>query len=529
MTIRAPHFSTKIPAEQQPVIDFPNLLVTTLAVATLPFALYDWPQPEPVDIQQPDQRGVPLVILSPDQSVHRSPLIVPHFPATTQQPEQLPTPLALLSEAVPAGDPFYQTDWPNPTTVAGQAADQLPAPLALLFVEPAADAPFYQTDWPIPFVEPFVEADQGQIPLPIRVDAGDKPFLLSEWPEPELVPIQQPPDLGISVALATAPEAGDPFYQTEWPVPEFEDIQQPGPEFVPLVILSPDDSVHRAPLYVQHDPVPTQQPEALPTPITLISGPAPLPEIRQYDWPNPQDHELLEVQQPQDIQLSLDARLFVPPLPEIRQYDWPNPQIPEPIVQDWTHSSQIDFVPEPAAAPFSQLEWPNPVVDVDMSAQALTIVRFDSETPFKQLDWPNPQIPVTVFADQTAMPLSSLVDAGAKPFAQTEWPYPDPLWFQQPPDFQVSLDVRTFVPPDFNIAKLDWPNPIEPEPIVQFHIHSTPVDFIPEAVIEEVITSGGGHDRTDTFTLRGTKLKDILDDDERVIMLVIEQWLKRRS
>ena len=105
MTIRAPHLSGRTDRKVQAPQVVVSLLVTTLAV---PFAQYDWPNPQIEPVQQPFQVGMPLGIL---EDAGEKPFLLSEWP----QPDPLPT---IQIEQVPKfgalGKPFFLTDLLDP-------------------------------------------------------------------------------------------------------------------------------------------------------------------------------------------------------------------------------------------------------------------------------------------------------------------------------------------------------------------------------------------------------------------------------
>ena len=66
-------------------------------------------------------------------------------------------------------------------------------------------------------------------------------------------------------------------------------------------------------------------------------------------------------------------------------------------------------------------------------AAPLALIEDAGAKPFAQTDWPNPTVSIKVQTPfQVGNPLTLLEDAGEKPFFQTEWPDPPPVVIQTP-------------------------------------------------------------------------------------------------
>jgi len=332
VTIRAPHLSGKRPRKvQQPEI-VTNLLVTTLVVVAAPFvaneqtipqrvaiqqpfqvgsplaliegagekpfAQLEWPNPEPLGRQQPDQRDAFLPRTVPVVRTHDWPN--PTLAVKVQQPEVIQLSPALL--AVPE-KPGAQLDWPNPTVLPlVQQPFQVGSSYAL--IGDAGEKPFAQYDWPTPpailtkfpeqkgqpavitaiFPKPFLQSDwpnptvSTKIQTPFQVgasltlieDAGEKPFAFYDWPVPPAIPTKFPEQIGQSAVLTEVFPA--PFFQTEWPNPTVAiKIQSPFQVGSSLTLIEdagekPFDQLD----WINPPPKPTQQPFQLPKPIVLI-------------------------------------------------------------------------------------------------------------------------------------------------------------------------------------------------------------------------------------------------------------------
>lgn len=168
MTIRAPHLSPKRERRVQSPSAVPNLLVTTLAVViAAPFNQSDWPNSQPLEIQQPVQLGMPLAIFED------------------------------------AGEkPFAQIDWPNPTVaVLIQAPFQVGSSLTL--IETAGEKPFAQYDWPNPILPPLPITRQVGSSIDLLTSVVVKPFSQLDWPNPIISPVPISWQAGSSIDLLT--------------------------------------------------------------------------------------------------------------------------------------------------------------------------------------------------------------------------------------------------------------------------------------------------------------------------------------
>jgi len=249
-------------------------------------------------------------------------------------------------------------------------------------------------------------------------------------------------------------------------------------------------------LFAPHYSELTQQPLQTSVPQTLLAVEEQAP-FYQTDWPQP---SILPTQQPGPVQgsLSLLTQVIQPRVSALITRHYPEPT-QEPL--QFNAPSVLLGVPE-APVPFAQYAWINPEpLPTQESIQHSSFVPLLDRAPVvTRHEWPNPQIPEQRQIQGYQLALSLIVAPPPdKPFAQYEWPQPDPLPTQQPhpdsvpqvitlPDdsvmrlalmaghhplptqqpepLPVSIALLTGVvgPKPFN--QLDWPNP-EPLPTQQ--------------------------------------------------------------
>jgi len=224
MTIRAPHLSKKLPREVQPPQFVPNLLVTTL-LAVAPFVQHDWPNPQPFVKQQ---LTLQENISTPIREEILEDLLVSvdwtyKFIPWPQQRFTYGSPTALIQLEPIAGDPFFQTEWPQPEPLPTQQPPQFGTLLPLIFAEP--EPPFFELKWPDP--ESFKRQTPFQVGtlLPLIFAEPEPPFQEIKWPTPPAKPTQTPFQVGTLLPLIDKP-----FNQNEWPNPTLNFILVPSPE-----------------------------------------------------------------------------------------------------------------------------------------------------------------------------------------------------------------------------------------------------------------------------------------------------------
>ena len=161
MTIRAPHFTKRVAREVQQPHPVTNLLVTTLAVAGIPFLPIDQVAPHSLPVQEPFQQ------------------------------------ISFIPLITAAGDPFAHHDWPNPQIEPIQEPVQLRTQLPEIVDPgtPVSPPQFDNPDFPIA-QEPY---NIGTF-LPLTVVAQYR-FLEYELSRPEFPIAQQPNYIGNSLPV----------------------------------------------------------------------------------------------------------------------------------------------------------------------------------------------------------------------------------------------------------------------------------------------------------------------------------------
>lgn len=96
-----------------------------------------------------------------------------------------------------------------------------------------------------------------------------------------------------------------------------------------------------------------------------------------------------------------------------------------------------------------KVQQPQPVANL-----LLTTLVVVAAVPFAQTDWPNPEPLPTQQPLQLGMPLVILEDAGEKPFNQLDWPNPTLATHIQTP-VQIGASIVLSVP----FRQTQWPNP----------------------------------------------------------------------
>src|SRR5690242_2446657 len=347
-------------AGQPPTYDYPNPVLRKvqrqdyLGSVNLnllqPFAQTDWPNPT---LKKPDIRGavygVNLNILGEDQffgAAGQPPTYDYPNPRTARRgpPDQSISLLqSTLAPVVVAGNPFSQTEWPNPIRRHAQRLGNFYHRIGTA-TGAGASPPLANTPWANPVGKPNREAERSQLPrntsamiedfvafsamqdTPNRVSrihvdsqqSGVKPQFIQVQAAPPFVPVDFPnPALRKPLALtwtqnlATLNLTGDkPFPNYDFPNP-----QRPGPrqywlfsevQFIPAPVV-------QAPFYQTNWPNPLQ-PRRKPHEWAqnLVQTPAGLAGIKPFpnsDFPNPQPTRRIR----QDLALQLNLPIITPP------------------------------------------------------------------------------------------------------------------------------------------------------------------------------------------------------------------------
>src|SRR5690349_3974854 len=330
-----------------------NLLQSTLtpaAPAQPPFYQTNWPNPTQ---KKPDIRGstasVNLNIIGKDQfygAAGQAPTYDYPNPKTARRgpPDQSQSLLqSTLAPVVVAGNPFSQSNWPNPIRRHAQRLGNFYHRIGTATGAGAAP-PLANTPWVNPLVKPNREAERSQLPRNtlamvedfvafsamqdtpnrvsrVHVDAqqsGVKPQFIQVQAAPPFVPVDFPnPTLRKPLALtwtqnlATLNLTGDkPFPNYDFPNP-----QRPGPrqywlfcevQFIPAPVV-------QAPFYQTDWPTPQPRRVILPTPSWLDAGLSYRgggnKPFTNYDHPNPQPKRRIR----QDLALQLNLPIITPP------------------------------------------------------------------------------------------------------------------------------------------------------------------------------------------------------------------------
>lgn len=456
----------------KPPFEYPNLLVTTLAV---PFRQTEWPKPEPriksvADLQQWLQErksyyadepaagkaatDLPLPRLENKQNVlnwaqsrkqyytdERTEGTVsvdlPYYPRPLPPVHTFPNALINYEVAVP----FAQTDWPLPvrnpalrlnswtqdrkhyytdSMTVGKVWDKLPhypyphIPVHLFpnvapFIALSVK-PFSQTEWPLPLPRLRSEADLNQWLQERKQYYTDAVNAGSQWTQVPFLRVKPAPPFHPPNILATLLSISleNPFRQTAWPLPTR----------VPARGFGWTD-------YFIQDP----NPEVVPGRASMSAQTLPLRKKVS-----------------QQLQSWIDYFILDPtPVTQIPAGDQSFPRTPTkfaslrpPIYVAPNLLISTLFVP-PAAPPFHQTEWPNPAA----------MRRFSGLTT-----WTTQRNP-TIHVDE----------------------FPFGAWTTRPPDrFLYPFDLINWTwsyggsvaDADVPFAQYDWPNPLVPGfPITQ--------------------------------------------------------------
>lgn len=185
--------------------------------------------------------------------------------------------------------------------------------------------------------------------------------------------------------------------------------------------------------------------------------------LRPKDWPNPPPPKRLPAG------LAVAASLLVTTLA-------PNLIVRAPVYANIRPAPRVQVVQTPpnlllttlavapAAAPFTQQDWPNPAKAAqyryDPRTNLLVTTLAPSEAaPFVQNNWPNPQVRVI---GQPDLPPNLLALNPSKGIPFQQWDWPNPISFRtlriaDPPNLTINLPIAA----PFN--PVDWPNPQRPQ------------------------------------------------------------------
>jgi len=362
-------------AGQPPTYDYPNPVLRKvqrqdLAVSVnlnllQPFAQTDWPNPlvQKANLELrtfTDSFNLPL--LGKDQffgAAGQPPIYDYPNPRTARRgpPDQSISLLqSTLAPVVVAGNPFSQTEWPNPIRRHAQRLGNFYHRIGTA-TGAGASPPLANTPWANPLGKPNREAERSQ--LPRNTSAMIEEFVAFSA-------MQDTPNRVSRVHVDS---------QQSGVKPQFIQVQA-APPFVPVDFPNP----------ALRKPLPLTWTQNLAT--LNLTGDKPFPN---YDFPNPQ--------RPGPRQYWLFSEVQFIPAPVVQapfyQTDWPNPQRPRRN-QDWQYTEQ-QFIPAaPTPSPFYQTNWPNPLQPRRKPHEwAQNLVQTPASLagikPFPNSDFPNPQ------------------------------------------------------------------------------------------------------------------------------------------
>jgi hypothetical protein len=175
---RAPLYSPNPRLPQQQFDLFPNLLVTTLAVAAaaVPFSNPDWPTPRAQRAPQVDV--VPNLLTT---TLAPSPFVRPFdwsSPKSVQQLDGFAIPNVTINQAAAPVAKINPIDWSSPKST--QRLDRFDIPNLTVRLPIPVQGQFKPLDWP--FAKSVQQKDKFDIPnVTAKLPVGLAPFKVVDW------------------------------------------------------------------------------------------------------------------------------------------------------------------------------------------------------------------------------------------------------------------------------------------------------------------------------------------------------------
>lgn len=347
-----------------------------------------------------------------------------------------------------AGNPFSQTEWPNPKPPRRPNVSFTFSPPYLPY--DTTNMPSGASGWD---TRQRLRSQQWEPPaniLPLTAaPPAASPFSQSDWPlakRPNRAVNVSYADAGIRMSEEVFPSSGTPFAQYDWPLAKRRRLSN-GDWTNGLV---PIQYVFRQPLIAP--PKPPKPPigarDFTQFNLSIATTAPQTPEKRNYDWP-------LAARKPYRGALDWTQSFFPPGGTPFSQTDWPLAKLARKNVerQSWTQQPQIIGIP------FLPVDWTNPrsAKRSDSSwTQQPQIVVAAANNPFSQTEWPNAALVKRSTRDWTNNGLTDGGVAVVYPFFQSDWPTPkgirraDASWTLASPPVDVT---RPFG------QSADWTNP----------------------------------------------------------------------